>query len=217
MVPLSPEVFIGTLEDFNRMIRPMQALAAIFGLMALWVVLKPQQLSGRLLGLVLASSWASTGLFYHLGIFAELNFWDYPVGILFLLQALCVFFIGAIMNWITAAQSQGTSYRAGLALGFYALAGAPLVGLVSGRSWAEVGYFASSPGPTILFTCAMLLMVSGRGLAVLWPAPMLAALLVSIFGVSLGIYEDAVVCPLVIAALLIKNRPDVKCLSGFAL
>ncbi|MEM8688109.1 MAG: DUF6064 family protein [Pseudomonadota bacterium] len=206
MVPLSLEVFLGTLEDFNRTIRPMQALAAVFGLMALWVVLKPQQLSGRLLGLVLASSWASTGLFYHLGVFAELNFWDYPIGILFLLQALCLFFIGAIMNWIAAAPSQSTSYRAGLVLGFHALAGAPLIGLVSGRSWAEVGYFASSPGPTILFTTALLLMVSGRGLTMLWPASLIAALLVTIFGLSLGMYEDAAVFPLVVAALLIQLR-----------
>ncbi|MEM1199809.1 MAG: DUF6064 family protein [Pseudomonadota bacterium] len=206
MVPLSLEVFLGTLEDFNRMIRPMQALAVMFGLMAVWVVLKPQQMSGRLLGLVLASSWASTGLFYHLGVFAELNFWDYPVGVMFLVQAAGLFFIGAVMNWITAAPTEGTSYRIGLALGFYALAGAPLIGLAAGRGWAEVGYFASSPGPTILFTAAVLLMVSGRWLAVLWPVPVIAALLVTIFGVSLGIYEDAAVFPLVAAALMIKLR-----------
>ncbi len=206
MVPLSLEVFLGTLADFNRMIRPMQALAAVFGLMALWVVLKPQQISGRLLGLVLASSWASTGLFYHLGVFAELNFWDYPIGVMFLIQAAGLFFMGAIMNWIAAAPIEGTSYRIGLALGFYALAGAPLIGLAAGRGWAEVGFFASSPGPTILFTAAILLMVSGRWLAVLWLVPVIAALPVTIFGVSLGIYEDAAVFPLVIAALLIQLR-----------
>ncbi len=54
MVPISLEVFLGTLEDFNRMIRPMQALAAAFGLVALWVLMKPQHLTGRLLGVVLA-------------------------------------------------------------------------------------------------------------------------------------------------------------------
>ncbi len=206
MVPLSLEVFLGTLEDFNRTIRPMQALAAIFGILALWVVLKPQQMSGRLVGLVLASSWVSTGLFYHLGVFAELNFWDYPIGVLFVLQGLCLFFIGALMSWIKVSSTQILSYRAGLALGLYALAGAPLIGLMSGRGWAEVGYFASSPGPTIVFTIGVLLMVSGRGLALVWPVPLIAALAVTILGVTFGIYEDAAVFPLAVIALVMHLR-----------
>ena len=206
MVPLSLEVFLGTLEDFNRTIRPMQALAAAFGLMALWVLLKPQHISGRLLGLVLASSWAATGLFYHLGTFAELSFWDYPLGVAFLLQALCLFLLGGVLNRFNTVPLETLSYRAGLALCFYALAGAPLIGLASGRGWAEVGYFASSPAPTILFTAGVLLMVSGRGLTLLWPVAVIAALFVSIYGISLGLYEDAAVFPMVVAALALKLR-----------
>lgn len=164
MVPLSLEVFLGTLEHFNRMIRLMQMLASAFGLVALWVALRPQQLSSRMLGLILASSWAAAGLFYHLNTFAELNFWDYPAGLAFLIQALIVFWAGAGANRFTATVAVGANRHIGLALGFYALAGSPLVGIAAGRSWAEVGYFAISPGPTIVFTAAVLLMLGGPGL-----------------------------------------------------
>lgn len=206
MVPLSLEVFLGTLDDFNRTIRPMQMLAAAFGLVALWVAFRPQQLSSRMLGLILASSWASTGLFYHLSTFAELNFWDYPIGLLFLIQALVVFWSGAIASRFTVGPSAGAAHHFGLILGFYALAGAPLMGMASGRNWAEVGYFAISPGPTILFTVAVLLMLSGRSLMGLWVLPVLAAIPVSILGSSLLLLEDATVLPIVAIALFVRFR-----------
>ncbi|MCP5081756.1 MAG: hypothetical protein GY948_08670 [Alphaproteobacteria bacterium] len=210
MVPLSLEVFLGTLEDFNRMIRPMQMLAAAFGLVALWVVLRPQQLSSRLLGLILASSWAATGLFYHLSTFAELNFWDYPIGLAFLAQAVILFWSGAVANRFTVGTSVGAAHHLGLVLGFYGLAGAPLVGIASGRNWAEVGYFAISPGPTILFTVGVLLMLNGRSLIGLWVLPVLAAVPVSIFGSSLILLEDASVLPIVAVALIIRFRSSAK-------
>ena len=206
MVPLSLEVFLGTLEDFNRTIRPMQMLAAAFGLVALWVAFRPQQLSSRLLGLILASSWAATGLFYHLNTFAELNFWDYPIGLIFLVQAVIVFWSGAIASRFTFGLSAGAGHHFGLILGFYALAGAPLLGMAAGRNWAEVGYFATSPGPTILFTVAVLLMLSGRSLIGLWVLPVLAAVPVSILGSSLFLLEDATVLPIVAIAAFMRFR-----------
>ncbi|NNF77703.1 MAG: hypothetical protein HKN05_06705 [Rhizobiales bacterium] len=206
MVPLSLEVFLGTLEDFNRMIRPMQMLAAAFGLVALWVVLRPQQLSSRLVGLILASSWAATGLFYHLSTFAELNFWDYPIGLTFLAQALILFWTGAVANRFSVGPAVGTPHHIGLAVGFYALAGAPLIGIATGRSWAEVGYFAISPGPTILFTVGVLLMLNGRSLVGLWVLPLLAAVPVTILGSSLALLEDAAVLPIVAFALFMRFR-----------
>ncbi len=210
MVPLSLEVFLGTLEDFNRMIRPMQALAAAFGLVALWVLLNPQQLSSRLLGLILASSWAATGLFYHLGTFAELNFWDYPIGLIFLLQAMLLFWLGAVSNRFVIIPSGSIRHRIGLLLGFYALTGAPLIGLAMGRNWAEIGYFATSPGPTIVFSIGALLMLSGRNLALLWILPLLAAVPVTILGSSLGLVDDMAVLPIAVAALFLhlRTRPQ---------
>lgn len=206
MVPLSLEVFLGTLDDFNRTIRPMQALAAAFGLVALWVVLRPQQLSSRLLGLILASSWAATALFYHFGTFAELSFWDYPIGLVFLLQALLLFWLGTIANCFSITPPDGVNHRIGLALSFYALAGVPLIALAMGRTWAEVGYFAISPGPTIVFTIGVLLMLSGRGTFLLWILPALAALPVTIYGSSLGLAEDIAVLPIAAGALLLHLR-----------
>ncbi len=204
MVPISLEVFLGTLEDFNRMIRPMQALAAAFGLVALWVLMKPQQLTGRLLGVILASSWAATGLFYHLSTFAELNFWDYPMGWIFIGQALLLLWVGSIANRFRAATFAGPGGAIGLALSFYALAGPLFVGLLLGRTWAEVGYFAISPGSTILFTLGILLMLDPKGLTVTWIIPLLMAIPVSILGTSLGIWEDAAVLPIAIAALALR-------------
>ncbi len=206
MVPISLEVFLGTLEDFNRMIRPMQALAAAFGLVALWVLMKPQQLTGRLLGVILASSWAATGLFYHLSTFAELNFWDYPIGWAFLAQALVLFWLGSIANRYSAGSSTRAGHLIGLALSFYALAGPPLIGLLQGRSWAEVGYFAVSPGPTILFTLGVLLMLQSRGMTAAWFLPILMAVPVTILGATLGLWEDAAVLPIAVAALMVQLR-----------
>jgi len=213
MVPLSLEVFLGTLEDFNRMIRPMQMLAAAFGLVALWVVLRPQQLSSRFLGLILASSWAATGLFYHLSTFAELNFWDYPIGLAFLAQALLLFWSGAVRNRFTLGPAIGANHHLGLALGFYALAGAPLIGIATGRNWAEVGYFAISPGPTILFTVGVLLLLNGRSLISLWVLPLLAAVPVTVLGISLALIEDGLVLPIAAAALFMHVRQGVGATS----
>lgn len=215
MVPLSLEVFLGTLEDFNRMVRPMQALAAAFGLVALWVLVKPQHISGRLLGVILAASWAAAGFFYHLSTFAELNFWDYPIGLAFLAQSALLFWVGAVANKLSVDLLAPRRRQVGLILCFYALAGAPLLALALGRSWAEAGYFALSPGPTILFTVGALLMLNVRGLTMVWILPTLMAVPVTILGFSLKLWEDAAVLPLTVLSIILlvgahraSLRPD---------
>lgn len=211
MIPLSLEVFLGTLEDFNRMVRPMQALAVAFGLVALWVLVRPQHVSGRLLGTILACSWGATGIFYHLGTFAELNFWDYPIGWAFIAQGVLLFWAGPVANKMSLENRAPLRRLTGLVLCVYALAGAPLLALVLGRDWAQAGYFALSPGPTIVFTLGALLMLNPRGVWFLWGLPLLMSIPVTVLGSSLQLWEDAMVLPLAVLAVVLfigGNRAD---------
>ncbi len=214
MVPLSLEVFLGTLMDFNRQILPLQVLAIALGLGVLWLAVRPQSHSGRLIGLALAISWATTGVFYHLNTFAELNFWDYPFGAIFLVQALALLLVGGMLNRFEAHKPASLRRTTGLLLGLYALIAPPLVGAISGRAWDAVGYFASSPGATIVFTSAVLLILKGRGTLWLWGLVLVSALPVTILGSAMSIIEDIVVLPIVIAALVLsvtnqEPRPSV--------
>ncbi len=133
-----------------------------------------------------------------------MNFWDYPIGWIFIGQALLLLWVGSIANRFRVAAFAGPGGAIGLALSFYALAGPLFVGLVLGRTWAEVGYFAISPGPTILFTLGILLMLDPKGLTVTWIIPLIMAIPVSILGTLLGIWEDAAVLPIAIVALALR-------------
>ncbi len=185
MIPLSPEVYFASLADYNE-----GALIAIFSfltagaatiLATLWRV-------GhwfRFASAVLAGAWLHLGWAYHLNYFSGINFWDYPIGVLCILQAALL--LGAGVIWGNGEQPARLSL--GAATMRLALIGLPLVGWLIGHPWREVGTFGTSPGPTLLFTAAVLL--SSKGLSrLLWVIPLVLCAPALAMAFAMPIWQD---------------------------
>ena len=147
MIPLSPEAYFASLSDYNQ-----EALLAVFaflmaGAVTILATIWKVEHWFRLTSVVLAAAWLHLGWAYHLGYFAELNFWDYPIGVLCLVQAALLLGLGAV--WGKGEQPERMSLG-GIVMRL-ALIGLPLIGWISapaGESGAPSSALRSSPWST---------------------------------------------------------------------
>lgn len=205
MIPLSPEVYFASLADYNQ-----QVLLAVFafltaGAVTILATIWRFEHWFKLASVVLAAAWLHLGWAYHLGYFAELNFWDYPIGVLCLVQAALLLGFGAV--WGKGEQPERMSLG-GIVMRL-ALIGLPLIGWMTGRPWEELGAFGTAPGPTLLFTAAVLL--SAKGLSrVLWIIPVLLSVPALIMAFSMPVWQDllVVLVPVLAASAFKRNVPE---------
>ncbi|MEM7426240.1 MAG: DUF6064 family protein [Pseudomonadota bacterium] len=207
MIPFSAEVFFASLEDYNATIWPRQILFLTLGLACIWFTLNPTPRRGQMTGLILAAAWFHTGVTYHFGYFAELNFWDYLIGGVYLMQAVL------LLIWLWRGKFSAPRYSPlSAALISSGLLLMPLIVFVFGRSITETGWFGTAPVPTLVVTAGALVYAAPRSL-VLWLLPALASVAALVPAVSLPLYED-VFAGLVLAVFLWlltsanKNRDD---------
>ena len=113
--------------------------------------------------LLLAAGWLWVGLAWHLGAFAGINFAAPLYGMLFVLQA-------AILAWMGARGRVAFRFRpglrgwAGLGLAVAAIIGYPLADHLGGAPWPAVRLPGAAPCPTALLTLGVLLLAEGRRL-----------------------------------------------------
>jgi hypothetical protein len=156
--------------------------------------------------LLLAAGWIWVGAAWHIATFAGLNFAAPIYGALFILQ-------GVLLAW--AATSGQTSLRfrrrprdwAGLGLAVTALAGYPLLDLLSGVAWPAVRLPGSDPCPTALFTLGVLLLAEGRSAAGLMMLPALWTLAAGATGWVIGIGHDQILPLGAVTALVLALWP----------
>ena len=205
MIPFSSEVFFAELAHYNLVVWPAQILALALGLAVVGTTLKPLLTSGRFVAAVLGAAWLFCGLVYHLGHLALLNFWDYPIGVLFVLQGCLILWAGLVKGRLSPQQ---TSHRsAGVAIMAFALIGHPAIALAIGRPLTEIAVFGAAPTPTLLFTFGALL-ASGP-VPALWILPCLLTVPAGVFAFLLPVPEDWSLLPvaaIAVAAALRNGR-----------
>ncbi len=197
MVPLSAEVYFASLADYSLSIWPRQLVFGCLGVMMIILAARPKP-AGRICAIILFIAWAHVGFAYHLNYFAELNFWDVPIGVLFLVQSVIVLWYGAVQNCFPSDRSNLLAVIAMM----IALVMPPLLGLSIGRPVAQVQLFGISPGPTVLFMGGYLCAARGW-LRVFWPIPLLLLIPIIVLASALNITEDFVV--LILPAFLLLS------------
>ncbi len=135
MLPFTTEVFFSLFEQYNLAIWPAQPIAYALALAALAMALRPFAGSGRLIGALLAGLWLWNGVAYHIMHFAQINFWAFGFGALFVLQ-------GLLFAWTLALRGRlAFRFRAdlfgwsGLGFAIFAMAIYPLIGWLAGHGW----------------------------------------------------------------------------------
>lgn len=208
MIPYSAEVFFAILAEYNLSIWPVQAVAILLGLAAAGLCAIRRERSGRPLWLLLAAAWCWCGLVYELGEFAAINFWAYGFAGAFVFQGLLFLWAGVRHRGPRPDAGRGAVAWMGVAIMIVALAAHPLLAAGLGRDLTEASYFATAPGPTVLFTLGALLHLRPAAPLYLFVLPVLWCVIAGGVAVELGIREDLLLPlagVLTIALLLLRR------------
>lgn len=176
MLPYTGEVLLSLFEQYNRAVWPALIAAYALGALAVALAFRPMPAGGRIVAAVLAAFWLWTGIVWHLGWFAGINFLAFGFGPVFVVQGLLLLWTGVVRGRIAFRYTPGPGAWAALALIALAVALPPLAARLEGAGWTAAAAFGVAPGPTVLFTFAMLLLARPRAPLHLAAIPLLWAL-----------------------------------------
>lgn len=204
LVPYTREVYFRTLEHYGDAIWPAQVVTYVLCLLALWAALRPFAGSGRIVATVLAAAWIWNGIAFHLLTFSHINWTAWPVGLLFLAQALLFVVAGTLLNRLSFQFTAGSvAHGVGLAFAAGALIVYPLLESTLGLGLPGTGLVGVCPGPTTLFTLGILLLGAPRPRLYLFAIPVFWSALAGVAGMVLSIQQDMWLPVAAVLALLL--------------
>lgn len=114
----------------------------------------------------LAACWVVVAWAFLLQRFAPINWAATGFALAFVLQGLG-WVVLALVGGVRGA-TRVVRWRAGIALGLWALLGHPLLSLAFGRPWQQAEVFGLAPDPTAIGSLAFLLLLKANALKVQW-------------------------------------------------
>ncbi len=189
MLPFTVEQFLNVFAEYNRAVWPTQMILLSLAGAAIFLALKPNSFSNKLIAFLLACFWLWTGIAYHLAFFSRINGSAYAFGMLCIVQAVLFLFAGMVKRDLPfRARWDAVGIVGGLVM-VYALLVYPLLGDASGHRYPHSPTFGA-PCPTTIFTFGLLLWADGEvPRYVLW-IPLLWSLVGVFAAIYLGIRED---------------------------
>jgi len=173
---------------YNPLIWPMQIVAYLIGLSAIYLAVRKTTISKRAIPAILAFFWLWVGLAFWL----PSVFQGYMPGIFFTALFL-------IQGGLLAAQA----IKPGLEFGFkrdacawagvfcllYAMVGYPLAGAMVGHTYPYMSPFGLTPCPVVTFTFGLLLFTTSKVPTILLIIPFFYAMS-GFLWISIGMWED---------------------------
>ena len=71
--PFTIEQFLEVFKNYNEGVFPMQILFYLMGIIAIYLALKPNAHSNKIISSIMAFFWLWMGVVYHLIYFTEIN------------------------------------------------------------------------------------------------------------------------------------------------
>jgi hypothetical protein len=185
---ITEEQLLEVFAAYNPMIWPMQIVAYILGLSAVYLAVRNPTISKRAIPAVLAFFWLWVGSAFWLPSVVQ----GYMPGIfftaLFLIQGglLVAFTIKPRLEF--GFQHDACAW-AGVFCLLYALAGYPLAGALVGHTYPYMSPFGLTPCPVVTFTFGLFLMTTSKVPKILLIIPFFYAMS-GILWISIGMWED---------------------------
>jgi len=200
MFPFDAEALDSSYALYNAAVWPAQAVALALALIAVWLSVWPRRGAGRAVGVLLAAGWLWCGLVFFPRYLAQLDFMAPVYGWAFVTQAglLLWALVWRPLRPRAPARAAGV---AGLALAFLAVCGLPLVSGLGEAGFAAARVVGIVPGPTVIFTLALLLLAEGRVPRLLLIVPLLWCGVAAVTGWALGVPESLAVVLLALPAV----------------
>ena len=188
-LPFTVEQFMKVFESYNQAIWPMQILAYILGLIALYILLRKVSIANRAVSAILAIFWLWMGVAYHIGYFSEINKVANIFGALFIIQSILFIVFGVIKQRIVFDYKLDKNTVVGGLFIAYALVIYSLIGIILGHTYPRAPIFGVAPCPTAIFTFGLFLYTKKLPKSVLI-IPLLWSIIGFVAALKLGIRED---------------------------
>jgi hypothetical protein len=206
--PFTQEQFLTIFTQYNNAVFPLQIIFIILGIVALWFVVKKSPISDRIIVLILIFIWFWMGIVYHILFFSSINPLAYAFGVLFIIEACLLIYLGIIKKQVEFSLTKDRYTLIGLIFIVYAMIIYPVIGMVAGHGYPRLPTFGL-PCPTTIFTFGLFLMADKKFPLPLLVIPLIWSMIGFFAALSLGITEDymLLVAGVVGTVLIImKNR-----------
>jgi hypothetical protein len=185
---LTLDELLSTFESYNLAIWPMQVVAYVLGLIALFFAIKRTSYSSRVVAGILSFLWLWTGIGFFLLYFSRVYTPAYLFGVLFIIQS-AMFFANMLKPRISFRFKVDLYSIVGIVFVAYAMIGYPVFGYYLGHLYPQSPPFGLTPCPTAAFTFGLLLLTDKKVPWLILVIPLLWAV-GGVIPVSIGILED---------------------------
>lgn len=199
LLQFSPQTYYRLFELYNLAWWPLHVGALVFGIAVFLLAWRGGARAGRTMAALLALSWLWIAWAFHSQRYASINLAAEYFAWAFAAQGLLLLWLGVLRVHLTPVPAFTIKFRFGLGILFFALALAPMMGVLLGRSWTQAEVFGMAPDPTVLATLGALLLANGRLTYLLYPIPVAWCL---ISGATLWAIEAPDFAMMPVAALL---------------
>jgi len=189
-LPFTTQQFLEVFKTYNTSIWPVQIIAYLLGVLAIYMAFRKSAGSDRMISLILAGFWLWMGIFYHLTFFTAINTAAYGFGALFILQGLLFLGAGGWKERFKFRFERNVYGITGAILMTYAMLIYPLIGSQLGHGYPYAPMFGVAPCPATIFTFGMLLWATQKVPWWIYAIPGIWSLIGFTAAIKLGILED---------------------------
>ena len=150
-LPFTTEEFLEVFKIYNLTVWPTQILLVILALLMIFVLLKKNKLSDKIISIGLTLFWLWMGIVYHYLFFTKINGAAYVFGSLLIIQAVVFFYYGLIKRNLEFNFRNNFIGVISIIFFLYALIFYPLLGYQFGHLYPRKTTFGL-PCPTNIFT-----------------------------------------------------------------
>jgi hypothetical protein len=189
MSPIAFEQFLKLITNYNQAVWPMQIVAYILGIAALFFAIKETKYSSKIISAILAFFWLWIGIVFSLMFVSKIWKPNIGTGILLIIQGILFLIFGVFKANIPFRFRSDVYGVIGIIFIAYAIIGYPIIEYLMGRSYSQFLYIGVLPSATIMFTFGLLLWMAKKLPKYILIIPFIISL-DGIFAIPLGVYED---------------------------
>jgi hypothetical protein len=187
-ISLTLEQMLSVFKAYNTATWPVQVIACMLGITAVFLTTKQLKNSNRIISAILSFIWLWTGIAFCIFYWAPVFTPSYAYAVLYIIQGI-IFFAG-IFKPKLSFRFEGSIYSIiGTIFVAYSLIGYLLVGYFLNHIYPQSVSIVLAPCPTVVFTFGMLLMTDKKVPKYILLIPLLWSVC-GIIPVHLGVLED---------------------------
>ncbi len=206
--PFTLEKFLEVFKNYNEAVFPMQIVFYLISAVAVYLVIKLNGKSDKIISSILAFLWLWMGIVYHIIFFTAINIAAYLFGGLFIIQGILFLVFGVFQHKFSFNFKKNKYGITGISLILFALVIYPVAGYSFGHIYPSSPTFGL-PCPTTIFTFGLLLMNIKKGPLPILIVPFVWSLIGFTAAFQFGMVEDTtlIAASLISACLLIcRNK-----------